>query len=183
MGRGTVYLYLLLFLISLVILPYSDKGFAANDRRFFEVGLGGGIDLVGLDTSLALLAPAVSMPIKGTDMLRFRLEGNLEFIEHRGQVTTIGGIAPFLRATWQKAGIRPFAEIGGGINYSSRKKVDGKELTGPFLFSAMGGVGVEFQCKKKPVSVSYRLRHLSNAHLYKGNQGFNSQYLMLSIGF
>ncbi|MFZ5997006.1 MAG: acyloxyacyl hydrolase [Nitrospirota bacterium] len=182
MGTRAVHCWLLLIGV-LLLFSCPNRGFAADKQGLFEVAVGGGINLNGINTNQVLFVSALSFPIKGAEMMRFGLEGDLEFIEYHGRVTFIGGVAPFFRATWQRAGIRPFAEIGGGINYSSRKRVDGRELNGPFLFSAMGGAGIEVLYNKMPMRIAYRLRHLSNGHLYKGNEGFNTQYLMLSIGF
>lgn len=170
-------------LLLAVSLFLSSAARAAGGGVFFEPGAGVGADLNGLGAKMLLIVPALSVPIKGAEMLRFRLEGNIELIERRDRTTVISGIAPFFRMLCPGGGIRPFVELGGGVNYSSRKSLDGDRLRGPYLFSGMGGAGIEFLYKKRPVSFSYRARHLSNASLYKTNHGLNSQYLMVIVGF
>lgn len=158
-------------------------GNAEERGRSFEVSLGGGINLNGINSTQFLFAPAVSAPLAGSRSLRLALEGDIEVIDYRSRSTLIAGLAPMVRATWPAKTVRPFIELGGGINYAARNNPAGKELNGPLLFSAMGGVGLEVVSGGRPLRVSYRLRHLSNGHLYKGNEGINTQYLMLSTSF
>ncbi|MFO0754558.1 MAG: acyloxyacyl hydrolase [Thermodesulfovibrionales bacterium] len=175
---------LLLFSFCLFLSALARRACAAESDRFFEAGIGGGASLNGINTTQVLLAPAYSIPLKNSDVFRVRIEGTVELIEFRDRITAIAGVSPFLRVTWPLAGLRPFIEVSPGINYASRKHLDGKKLRGPLLFSATGGVGLEMQLQKRPVSFSYRARHLSNGHIYgKDNQGLDAHYLMLSIGF
>ncbi|MCC6346521.1 MAG: acyloxyacyl hydrolase [Nitrospirales bacterium] len=184
-GKNCRFFVLLLLLLScLSLVVFIPGASAAGSGSFFEAGIGGGISLNGINTKQVLLAPAYSIPIKNSEVFRVRIEGTVELSEFHDRITAIAGVSPFLRAVWPGARLRPFIEVGPGINYASRKHLDGKKLRGPVLFSAMGGVGLETQVQKRPVSFSYRVRHLSNGHIYgKENQGLDSQYLMLSIGF
>ncbi|MBZ0155507.1 MAG: acyloxyacyl hydrolase [Alphaproteobacteria bacterium] len=175
-------LFLLSFCMSCAVFAHGAS--AAEGDRFFEVGIGGGVSLNGINTTQVLIAPAYRIPFKNSEVLKFRIEGTVELIEFHDRITVIAGVAPFLRATWPGAGLRPFIELSPGVNYASRRHLDGKKLRGPVLFSAMGGIGLEMRVHKRPVSLSYRVRHLSNGHIYgNDNQGLDSQYLMLSIGF
>ena len=176
-------LLLVPFLLFVLPLFFPVKGLCAEKEDCFELGVGAGTNLNGIQTEQLLLAPAVSIKMKGTELVRFRLEGNLELIKEHSRLTVIGGIAPLFRFIVPKWKLRPFLEAGGGANLANRNDVGGRRLGGHFFFSAMGGVGVEFSTGGHPASISYRARHLSNGHLYQWNQSLNSQYLMLSVGF
>jgi len=170
-------------LVIVVFLLLSGNGLAEEKERYFEIGLGGGVNIEAVNTKQVLLAPALNWKIKGSESLRFRLEGNLEFIKDDKNLVVVGGVAPFLRLCPPNTNVRPFFEVGVGANLSSRDEIGGRRLGGTFVFSLMGGVGLEFVKKEYMISLSYRFRHLSNAHLYPTNQGMNFQYAMVSVGF
>lgn len=174
---------MVLALCTILVLSAGAVCDAAAGGRLFELGLGGGINLNGVNSTQFLISPAVFIPLAGSRVFRLGVEGDIEFIEHEGRVTVITGIAPLIRAIAPSGTVWPFIEIGGGVNYASRKRIDGKELDGPFLFSAMAGAGIEMTAGKRLLRASYRLRHLSNGSLYDKNEGLNTQYLFLSISF
>lgn len=180
-GGGSVFFLLFFYWFVTAFLPAQTL--AGEKGASFELAAGGGINLSSLNTNQAMLAPGLYLPVRFLEPVRVRVEGDVEVIDYRGRLTAIMGIAPFLRAVWPEGAVRPFVEIGGGVNYSSRNKIDGKKLRGPVLFSAMGGAGLEFSLNKRIIGISYRARHLSNGHLYKANQGLDSQYIMLSVRF
>lgn len=170
-----------LVLVSFLLL--SGNGSAEEKERYFEIGIGGGVNLESINTKQILLAPSINWKIKGQESLRFRIEGDLEFIEDDKNLAVIGGVAPFLRVGASERNLRPFFEVGAGVNLSSRDEIGERRLGGTFLFSLMGGVGFELVTRGGLISISYRIRHLSNAHLYRLNQGINFQYVMVSISF
>ena len=171
------------FLLLVTLFCVSNAVFAEEEDHFFEFGLGAGESLNGLGTGQLLLMPALNLKIRGTELLRLRVEGDMETIYDNGQGMTVGGIAPFLRVVMPSEGLRPFLEIGGGPNLADRNDLGGRRLGGRFCFSAMAGAGVELVTRERVISLSYRVRHLSNANLYVWNQGLNSQYIILSVGF
>jgi len=160
-------------------------GWARAEQKgtFFELGVGVGLNLNGLGSTQVLVAPAISIPIS-SEIFRLRMEGDLEMMFADGETMMLGGISPMLRASLPGEKVRLFVEIGPGINYATQKEFGGRHLGGPFFFSAMGGLGIEMPLGRKIISISYRARHLSNGHINGGwNQGYNSQYLMLSVSF
>ncbi len=179
MGRGFLPGFLLM--VSLFFVP--NDAFAGGKDLYFELGLGAGENLNGLGTRQLLLMPALNMKIEGTELLRLRIEGDMEAIYDHGQWTVVGGIAPFLRVMMPSEKVRPFLEIGGGPNLANRNDTGGRKLGGRFFLSAMAGAGVEFVTKERVISLSYRVRHLSNADLYVWNQGLNAHYVVLAVGF
>ncbi|HEX8948276.1 MAG TPA: acyloxyacyl hydrolase [Dissulfurispiraceae bacterium] len=182
MKKGANLLVVSSLLLVLSLFP-PVKGLCAEKDNFFELGIGPGTSLNGIHTEQLLFAPAFSVKIKGTELVRFRLEGNLELIKEHSRLTVVGGIAPLFRFTVPGWKLRPFLEAGGGANLANHNDVGGRRLGGHFFFSAMGGTGVAFSAAGHPASISYRVRHLSNGHLYQWNQSLNSHYLMLSVGF
>ena len=166
-----------------MIFCHCNEGFAEDKDRYVGFGIGGGINLESINTRQILLAPDISWNIKDQKLLRFRLEGALEFIDDDGRVAVIGGVAPFVRFLLSEKNVRPFFEVGAGVNLTSRDEVKGRQLGGTFLFSLMGGAGFEILMNKSLISISYRFRHLSNGGLYSHNHGLNSQYLIISVGF
>jgi hypothetical protein len=156
---------------------------AGQNGTFFELGVGGGLNLNGLGSTQVLVAPALSIPIN-SEIFRLRMEGDLEMIFADGETMAVGGISAMLRASLPGKKVRPFVEIGPGVNYATDKEFGGRHLGGPFFFSAMGGLGIEVPLGgQKIISISYRARHLSNGNTKDWNQGYNSQYLMLSVSF
>ena len=175
-------LFLILFSFLLFSLLCSNIGYAEEKQTHWELGIGPGINMDGKHFKHALIAPAFSLKSRGYEFLSCRLEGDLELIESDGRITAVVGAAPFIRLSMPERKLRPFFEIGAGANLISRNHTGTKNSGGPFIFSIMGGVGLEFSTWGRPMSISYRVRHLSNSHIYQANQSINSQYLMLSIG-
>lgn len=171
----------------LVMVLYPLKEASGEDKaRYFEIGIGAGTDMMhGLGTEQAIIAPAINLKIKDVKSLWFRLEGDLELINDDRRVTFVAGATPMLRlyffADQNKPGF--FIEGGVGINLISRNTIGDRELGGVFIFSDMAGVGYKFIAGKTPLFLTYRYRHLSNLGLYSHNNGIDSHYLMLSIGF
>ena len=175
-----IHIYLLSLIVALLtVLPVPGFG---EEKDCFEIGVGAGTDLAGIGTKQLLLAPAFSMPISPGGSLRARIEGDFEIIDYTKKTVFVGGIAPFLKLLPFGWNINPFMEIGAGGNLITNKTIGDQHIGGPFMFSLMSGAGIETMINKTPISLSYRFRHLSNARIYKDNEGFNAQYIMLSIG-
>ena len=170
----------LLIIALFAILPGS--GFA-DEKNYFDIGAGAGTDLQGNGAKQFMLAPAYNVPITGYESLRLRIEADMEFIDDRSKTIFVGGVAPFIRILPFRWDVKPFVEFGAGVNLLTNREIGSQQVGGPFIFSLMSGAGAETMIKKTPVSLSYRFRHLSNAGIYEHNQGFNSQYIMVSVGF
>ena len=172
-----------LFLVTAVILYPGGKASSEENKTYFDLGIGGGSSLNGLRTQQIMIAPAISIPVS-REYFTLRVEADLEMIFSPGKTLLVGGISPMLRAVLMKGRVKPFIEIGPGVNYATHRDFKGRHLTGPVFFSGTGGLGVELTSSGRPISISYRARHLSNGHIKKGwNQGLNSQYIMVCLGF
>lgn len=99
--------------------------------------------------------------------------------------TILVGAAPMLRLflsdDQNKTGT--FIEGGAGVNLISRNKIGDRELGCAFIFSVMDAAGYKFLAGETPIFLSLRYRHVSNAGLYSANDGLDSGYLMVSLGF
>jgi hypothetical protein len=174
---------LLSFLFAFLVLLTVSAGnsYCAEKKTHWELAVGPGLNVDDNETSQLLIAPAVSIQ-SSKQWLLYRIEGNLELIDSDGQITAVMGAAPFLRFYLMGGEKKPFFEIGAGANIISRNNTGEKNSGGSFIFSTMGGAGYEFRIYEKPVTVSCRLRHLSNACLYPHNESINNIYLLFSIG-
>ncbi len=171
-GAGRLLLILALFF-------FSFSGYTrAETPAEFELGVGGGINIDGLGSQQVLLIPALSWDIQTHELIRLRLEADLEIIDHKGHVDFVGGVAPFVRFFLTPRDVRPFVEIGAGGNLATSDHIGRKNVGGAFLFSIMAGAGMEID---KKITLSYRFHHLSNGGLYRFNESVNTQYLILSL--
>lgn len=75
----------------------------------------------------------------------------------------------------------PFVEGGEGLLYTA---LQGEHLGGNFQFSSQGGGGLHwFFDRHTALTVSYRLRHISNAGIRKENSGLNTDFFTAGISF
>jgi hypothetical protein len=170
----------LLFAAMTLLTICAGKGYCAENIHW-ELAVGPGLNVDGNHTSQILIAPAISLQ-SPKQWLRYRIEGDLELIDSDGRITAIIGAAPFLRFYMLNGEKKPFFEIGAGANVISRNNTGNKNSGGSFIFSVMGGAGYEFTLYERPVAVSCRFRHISNACLYPHNESINNLYLLFSIG-
>jgi hypothetical protein len=171
----------LLFTVLFYILNISS-GYGEDSGKYWDISIGSGINIDGVGSRQVLLAPGFSMKINDNEFLRLRIETDLELIDSKGHMTSVIGGAPFIRYYMIEKASSPFAELGLGANAITSNHVGPKDVGGCFLFSPMAGVGYQFAIEGRPMSFAYRMRHLSNADIYRRNEGINNQYLLLSIG-
>jgi hypothetical protein len=174
-----------LFLIPAILLfvILSSPGvYGEENQKSLELAAGGGTTLDGDHFRHLLIAPSLAINAPNPKILVYRIEADFEFIKAGRRITEVMGLAPFLRifATSKKQG--PFLELGAGANAITNNHTGRKNSGGAFIFSLMGGAGYKFSVNDKPFSVSVRLRHLSNGHIYRINEGINSVLLLASIG-
>jgi hypothetical protein len=148
----------------------------------WDLGLGAGLNLDGADSGHLLVAAGFSDEIQGWKYLRYRIEGDLEFIERKREITVVAGVAPFIRLIGPSGDIKPYFEIGGGPNLISRTHIGPRRLGGGFIFSLMAGVGVELN-SPLPSNLSLRFRHLSNGGIFRFNHSINSLFIVVSSRF
>jgi hypothetical protein len=176
-GRKKIFYFSFYFLCTMLF--FTDKCFSEDKNTYFELLFGGGNDLKSQKSTHILVAPALNWTAK--DYLKVRLEADFEIIENNNDLFFISGIAPFLKFISQGTALKPFIELGAGVNYLSKTTIANQALGGHFTFSLMSGVGIEFPVKKVPINLSYRFRHLSNGGIYDLNFGLDSHYIIIGI--
>jgi hypothetical protein len=107
---------------------------------------------------------------------------NFEYILENNRTTYLAGIVPMFRYDMNVLDTDLFIKAGIGANYLSQTRVGTRSLGGHFIFSDMLSIGSRIiNTKSFSVEISYLIRHISNAGLYDSNEGFNSQYLIISV--
>lgn len=107
---------------------------------------------------------------------------NFEMIFENRKTTYLAGIVPMFRYDIEFFNIHPFIKAGIGFNFINNHKIDNRNIGGHFIFSDMISIGAKiFRLDNYSVDISYLFRHISNAGLFDSNEGFNSQYLVISL--
>jgi hypothetical protein len=107
---------------------------------------------------------------------------NFEFITENSKTTYVAGFVPMFRYDMTFLNLHTFIRGGVGLNFINSHKVANRSIGGHFIFSDMISIGAKvFSFESYSVEISYLFRHISNAGLFRSNEGFNSQYLVLGI--
>jgi Lipid A 3-O-deacylase (PagL) len=107
---------------------------------------------------------------------------NFEYISEGNQSTYLIGIVPMLRYDTEIVSKNLFITGGIGANFINNQKIGPRNTGGNFIFSDMISIGIQFfKGSDYTIELSYLFRHISNAGLFKRNQGYNSQYLIISF--
>jgi Lipid A 3-O-deacylase (PagL) len=107
---------------------------------------------------------------------------NLEYISEGNKSTYLIGLAPMLRYDIEILNKYLFISGGIGANFINNQKIGTRKTGGNFIFSDMISAGIQFyRGNNYSIELSYLFRHISNAALFKRNQGYNSQYLVVSF--
>jgi|YelNatPaOPRAMG01_1025707.scaffolds.fasta_scaffold00724_21 hypothetical protein len=105
-----------------------------------------------------------------------------ESISVNNNLTDVIGPATLLKYNVNVLNRELFFEAGIGLNYINNTVVATRNLGGHFIFSDMISIGLPVVVTKNfSIGINYLLRHISNAGLYKYNDGFTSQYIVLKI--
>lgn len=93
------------------------------------------------------------------------------------------GIAPIVFKLDYDAGQRfvPYGIGGVGAMYTG---LQGQELGGPFEFASFVGVGLHtFLSDNVALTLSWRIRHISNAGIKRPNRGLNTNFFLVGLEF
>ncbi|MDA8170018.1 MAG: acyloxyacyl hydrolase [Nitrospiraceae bacterium] len=145
----------------------------AAGKTDFELGVAGGASLNGIKTTQFMVLGAWSRTLY-PDLL-LRAEPTFEVLSSDENTLYVGGASLVLRALAPYKTVTPFVDMGAGLNATSSSHFDNRRLGGDFLFDLVLGGGVIV----KDFSISYRYRHLSNAGIFKLNEGADSFYILL----
>ncbi len=149
-----------------------------------EVGAGIGMNFESQNVRQEFIYVAHWWDSAKYDFLSYRLEASADVIAN-GSSIVIGTLLPAARF-YVPAGPawRPFFDIGAGVSLKHGNLVGGRHLSGPIAFTLMDAIGVEYKTASgRRLSLSTRFKHISNSGLYRRNEGFNAQYIVLAVGF
>ena len=105
-----------------------------------------------------------------------------ESISVNNNLTDVIGPATMLRYSINIFNREISIEGGIGLNFINNTVVATRNLGGHFIFSDMISFGLPIvDAKNFSIGINYLLRHISNAGIYKYNDGFTSQYIVLKI--
>ena len=90
-----------------------------------------------------------------------------------------GGTA-MLRAVYGEAGLRPYVEVGLGLNYLTRTELGDRDFSTRFQFGEHLGAGIE---ARSGWFGGWRFSHYSNGGLRSPNNGLNAHQVVLGIRF
>lgn len=147
----------------------------------FSIAKGNGVsnDVINDQILFMLKLPKFG---KLAENISYENDLTFEYFSGIGRSNFLLGLTPLLKCDVTLLGFPFFLKGGIGINYISMPEIAGRNLGGNLIFSDMIGIGIEL-CNISDICVelSYLFRHISNAGLYSGNEGYNSQYIMLSF--
>lgn len=174
----------ILILTFITILTSSLTGQISQQNyqsSILELGLGtGAYDDVNTQQIMVFIkTPYLNGKI---DQLEYSGKLNFELIDESDHSILLIGFVPMLKYNFQIEDITLFLRGGIGVNYINSNQVGSRNLGGNFIFSDMIGVGIKlFQYYDYGIEISYLFRHISNAGFYRDNEGYNSQYLLLTL--
>lgn len=109
-------------------------------------------------------------------------DANFELISINSSRVMVIGLVPMLRYNLRIGNVNLFLSGGIGINYLNNHNIGTGKLGGNFIFSDMISAGIKIlESDYMTIEMSYLIRHISNAGIFDSNEGFNSQYLVLSL--
>lgn len=174
-------------IIFLIILIFSFKAEISAQDYFidqkFEISIGRGSSLYNDIKSDQLILFIKIPPFSvRSSLLSFESDINIEYISKSEENIYVLGLLPFLKYNFSFKNINLFLKGGIGLNYLNHTEIGNRSLGGHFIFSDMIGIGSNIlEFNKVKIEFTYLFRHISNAGLYKNNEGYNSQYFVISL--
>jgi hypothetical protein len=177
----SIFLWIIILFSSIdSINTFAQQEFEVSKINF-SIAKGNGLsnDVINDQILFMLKLPKFG---KLAENISYENDLTFEYFSGIGRSNFLLGLTPLLKWDVTILGFPFFIKGGIGINYISMPEIAGRDLGGNFIFSDMIGLGIElFNVSDICVELSYLFRHISNAGLYSGNEGYNSQYIMLSF--
>ena len=173
-----------LLLIMITLFTLQDKPmFVQITKLSSHLSIGRGNSLYSnIKTEQYLLFYNVPELKGNLGNLSYEGDINLEFILENSKTTYVAGLVPMFRYDMEFLNTDLFIKGGIGFNFINKHDIGNRNIGGHFIFSDMISLGTRlFNTENFSVEVSYLLRHISNAGFFKSNEGFNSQYLVISL--
>ena len=142
-----------------------------------------GIFILGLYGRSAWLLPdIVDEPLREYDLnLKWAPEVWVGWVNRGPGDAFEGGVSPIVLKLDYDAGQRfvPYGIGGLGAMYTG---LQGQQLGGPFEFASFIGVGLHtFLTDTLALTLSWRIRHISNAGIKQPNRGLNTNFFMVGL--
>jgi hypothetical protein len=153
-------------------------------RAAYGNGDRSGLKFVSLLPRLSLFLPAlVDRPLSHWGLeAEFVVEPIISYITNSTDTVEVG-INPLIFSLRYDRGqvLVPFLEGGEGILYTDLR---GERLGTRFQFSSQAGGGIHwFLQRDTALTLSYRIRHISNAGISEENRGLNTHFFTLGVSF
>ena len=176
--KVNLFLFILVFFFKVDI---SAQGYYIDQKFELSIGRGSSLynDIKSDQLILFIKIPQLSI---GSSMLNFESDVNIEFISKSGNNIYVLGFLPFIKYNFSVNNFNLFIKGGIGLNYLNHTIIGNRSLGGHFIFSDMIGIGTKIlDIQNIKLEFTYLFRHISNAGIYKNNEGYNSQYFIISF--
>lgn len=171
-------------ILILIIFNLSHNYAQPNkEEHYYEISLGRGSSIYNQTNSQQFLF-FYNLPKLNWESgdISYAFDLNIELILENQRTTYVAGVVPMIRYDLNLFNIKPFIKGGIGFNFVNLHEITERNIGGNFIFSDMLSVGMRIiEEENFSLELSYLFRHISNAGLFDGNEGFNSQYLVISL--
>ncbi|MDP2363933.1 MAG: acyloxyacyl hydrolase [Ignavibacteria bacterium] len=170
-----------LLLVALILTTKISTAQSIGSDGDLSIGFGNGLYS---DIKTTQLIVFYNIPELSTVSGNFSVDGdvNLELISQNKSTAMIAGFVPMFRYDLDLGLMETFIKAGIGFNYINNHNINNRDLGGHFIFSDMISIGTSLiKTDNFSAEISYLFRHISNAGFFHSNEGFNSQYLVVSV--
>lgn len=176
----THYIFYSILIIFLLTIGISNAQ-SLQENKNLSIGFGNSLYS---DIKTRQLIAFYNIPKLNASLGNLSVNGalNLELISHNSSTAMIAGLTPMFRYDIDLGFTNTFVKAGIGFNYINNHNISNRDLGGHFIFSDMISIGASLiETEYFSAEISYLFRHISNAGFFRSNEGFNSQYLVLSL--
>ncbi len=172
-----------LIILPLILISISTSAQVNYQSKPYEISFGKGNSLYkDIKSEQVMLFFKLSNLSGNIGRFSYESDINIEYITEEGKTIYLIGSLPMLRYDLNLLDHNFFIKGGIGVNYINRTEIGRRNLGGHFIFSDMIGVGTQlFDFENIKIEFTYLFRHISNAGIYKNNEGYNSQYFIISF--
>lgn len=171
-------------ILILIVFNFNHSHAQPNvEEHHYEISLGRGSSIYNQSNSQQFLFFYNLPNLNGeSGNISYAVDLNIELILENQRATYVAGVVPMVRYDLNLSIINPFIKGGIGFNFVNLHEITQRNIGGHFIFSDMVSVGMRvIEAENFSLEFSYLFRHISNAGLFDGNEGFNSQYLVISL--
>ncbi|WP_337866839.1 acyloxyacyl hydrolase [Ignavibacterium sp.] len=169
-----------LIIILLLLSPYLLAQETEQESNF-SIGIGNSL-YNNIKTNQLIIFYKLNELSPNIGDFNINSDANLELISINSSRIMVVGFVPMLRYNLHIRNVNLFFSGGIGFNFLNNHNIGTRNLGGHFIFSDMISAGIKIlDSDFMSIEMSYLIRHISNAGIFDSNEGFNSQYLVLSL--